>query len=287
MLNIYKKDLKQYFTTPAGYFYIVCILVIGGLYCYMYNFVYGYSSFEYTVNNLPFFMMFFIPIIASGVFTEEKKQNTEQLLYTLPVRMGSIVIGKYTALLTVMLIPLLIMCAYPLIISHYGNINLAVSYSNIMAVFLLSACLTAVCMFISAICGNQIVAGIISFAVLFGLYKMNSISNSLVGSAKNSFVALVIIAILLFVILLVLTKNIFVSFIPAAVIVIIAKLLYDHNKPLIAGKINVIMDSIAVFTRMNNFMNGIFDYEAVFYYISISVMFVIFTIFTLERRRWI
>jgi len=253
----------------------------------MYNFVYGYGSFEYTINNLPFFFLFLIPLISSGVFTEERKAKTEQLLYTLPIKFGNVVVGKYLALISLILLPILVMGLYPLFISIYGEVNLGVSYANLLGIFLLASTMAAISMFISAVSGNQIVSGIVSFAIMFVLYKINTFSDSLVQSGKNSLIAFFIIAFILLVVIWVVTKNIFVAIIPSVTIAIIAKLLYEKNMQLIAGKANVIMDGMAIFTRMNNFMNGIFDWAAILYYLSVSATFVILTIFTLERRRWI
>ena len=63
MLTIYRKDIHSYFTTFTGYLFIACILLVGGIYCYINNFFYGYSAFENAISYLPFFFVFLIPVI--------------------------------------------------------------------------------------------------------------------------------------------------------------------------------------------------------------------------------
>ncbi|MGN0714597.1 MAG: ABC transporter permease subunit [Anaerovoracaceae bacterium] len=286
MKTIYQKDLHTYFTTLSGYFFMTCILLVGGIYCYVNNIYYGYASFEQSINNLPFFFIFLIPVISAGVFTDEKRQKTEQLLYTLPVTSGQIVAGKYFALLTMLLIPLAILGLYPLGMSFFGDVNLFSAYCNLLAIFLLGAALCAICMFISSLTENIIVSAILCFGVMFVLYQMNSFAENLTGSAKNSYIGFVVLALALAFFIWFMTKNIYVALIPSISIVIVLNVLYKVSLRLVAGKINLVMSHIAVFSQLDRFMNGIIDLNAVIYYLSISALFVLFTVFTFERKRW-
>lgn len=287
MLTVYKKDMHTYFTTFTGFLFIACVLLVGGIYCYLYNFYYRYATFETAINNLPFFFVFLIPVISAGVFTEEKKQKTEQLLYTLPITSRQIVLGKYLALLTILAIPMAVLGIYPLFMSIYGEVNLVQGYSNLLAVFLLGACLLAICMFISSLTDNMIVSAVICFATMFLLYQMDSLVEALTPSVKNSIIGFAIIAVLLLVFVWYMTKNIYIGIIPAAALVIILTLAKNASNQLVAGKINLVLSSMAVFSRLNNFMNGIFDVTAIVYYVAIAVLFVLFTVYAFERKRWV
>lgn len=286
MLTIYKKDMHTYFTTFAGYLFIACILLVGGIYCYINNFFYGYSSFESAINYLPFFFVFLVPVISAGVFTDEKRQKTEQLLYTLPLTSKQIVVGKYFALLSILLIPLLILGIYPIVMSFYGKVNFVGAYSNLFAIFILGAALCAICMFISSLTENIIVSAVLCFGVMFVLYQMDSFASGLTPSAKNSYIGFIIIAIALAVFIWFMTKNIYIALIPSTIVVIILNFLYQFSLTLVAGKINLIMSNIAIFSKLDRFMNGIFDITAIVYYLSIAALFVLFTIYTFERKRW-
>ena len=82
------------------------------------------------------------------------------------------------------------------------------------------------------------------------------------------------------------TKNIYIAIIPSAVVVILLNVAYRFSMTLVAGKINLMLSSIAVFSKLNNFMNGIFDVNTTIYYLSIAGLFVLFTVYTFERKRW-
>ena len=286
MLTIYKKDLHNYFTTFTGYVFIAAVLLSGGIYVFVNNFLHGYASFGTSINSVPFFFVFLIPVISAGIFTDEKRQKTDQLLYTLPLTSKQIVFGKYLALITVLAVPLLILGIYPLIMSAYGEVNFIQAYSNLFAIFLLGMALCAICMFISSLTESIIVSAILCFAVMFLLYQMNSFAEALTGSQRNSIIGFALLALALFVFILFMTRNIYIALIPSLIAAIVLVVVNNLSKVALAGKINLVMNGIAVFNRINNFMNGILDVTAIIYYLSIIVLFVLFTVYTFERKRW-
>lgn len=286
MLTVYKKDLHNYFSTFVGYVFIAAVLLSGGIYVFINNFLNGYASFGTSINSVPFFFVFLIPVISAGIFTDEKRQKTDQLLYTLPLTSKQIVFGKYLALVTVLAVPLLVLGIYPLIMSAYGEVNFIQAYSNLFAIFLLGMALCAICMFISSLTESIIVSAILCFACMFLLYQMNSFAEALTGSQKNSLIGLALLAIALAVFIWYMTKNIYIALIPSLACAIALVLINNASKVALAGKINLVMSSVSVFNRINNFMNGIFDVTALIYYISIIVLFVLFTVYTFERKRW-
>lgn len=286
MLTVYKKDLHNYFSTFTGYVFIAAVLLSGGIYVFINNFMNGYASFGTSINSVPFFFVFLIPVISAGIFTDEKRQKTDQLLYTLPLTSKQIVFGKYLALVTVLAVPLLVLGIYPLIMSAYGDVNFIQAYSNLFAIFLLGMALCAICMFISSLTESIIVSAILCFACMFLLYQMNSLASNLTGSQRNSIIGFVVLAILLAVFIWYMTKNIYIALIPSLICAIALVVINNASNVALAGKINLVMGSVAIFNRINNFMNGIFDVTALIYYISIIVLFVLFTVYTFERKRW-
>lgn len=176
---VYKREMRQYFSTPVGYVFIAAVLLIGGIYCISNNLKTGYQTFETALNNLPFFLVFLIPVLTSPVFSEEKKQKTDQLLYTLPLTTGQIVTGKYLALLTVWAVPMGIFMFYPPALSIFGDVNIGQSYANILALYLIGCVMISVCMFISAFCENIIVSTAVSFVIMFLMNQLSSLSGSL------------------------------------------------------------------------------------------------------------
>ena len=126
----------------------------------------GYSNFEYVLGNIGFIFLSIVPILTMRTFAEEKKQKTDQLLYSLPTGMLRIVIGKYLALLLVFLVPVIILRTYPLVLSMYGELEMKTVYSTIFAFFLLGASLLAIGIFISTLTESQPFAAGGTFVVL-------------------------------------------------------------------------------------------------------------------------
>ena len=117
----------------------------------MYNLQAAVSNFEYVLSFGCLVFVVIVPILTMRVIAEERKQKTDQLLYSLPITTTQVVIGKYLALLTVYRIPLCIICIYPLIFSQFGDAYLLTSYGSVFAFFVLGAALIAVGVFISSL----------------------------------------------------------------------------------------------------------------------------------------
>lgn len=286
MINIYRKDIHTYFTTFSGYIFIAAIVLVCGIYCYMNNFYYGYASFEQSINYVPFFFVFLIPIISAGVFTDEKRQKTEQLLYTLPITSLQIVVGKYLALLTMLFVPLALVGLFPYFMSIYGDVNFKAAYCNLLIVFLLGAALCSICMFISSMTESIIVSAAVCFAVNFLIYQMSSFDDVFTKSISNSFLTLILVGIAVWLFMWYITKSVILSIIPAVAVLVSCLIIKTIAGSLLAGKISLAANSFALFSRVTLFMNGVFDLTAVVFFVSLAVLFVLFTVFTFERKRW-
>ena len=175
MLAIYKRELHSIFHSVIGYVFMAVIMFFTGLYFLAVNLGSGYPYFAYTLSSIVFITMLVIPILTMRIMTEDKKQNTDQLLYTAPVSIVKILVGKYLSLLTTFLVPLAIMCLYPLILMTFGSVPLLETYSAIFGFALFGAACLAIGMFMSAITDNQIVAAILTLVLLFIGYMMKGI----------------------------------------------------------------------------------------------------------------
>ena len=84
-----------------------------------------------------------VPILTMRTMAEERRQRTDQLLYSLPITTTQVVLGKYLALLVVYLIPLAVVSLYPLLYSQFGEVYLTTSYGSLFAYNLMGAALLA------------------------------------------------------------------------------------------------------------------------------------------------
>ena len=278
MSAIYKKELKSYFTNMIGFVFIAFFLAIIGIYTVVYNFLNGYSNFEYVLNSISFLFVILVPIITMRVMAEEKKQKTDQLLFTSPVSIEKIVIGKYLAVLTLFLITMGITLTYPLILRQFGTVNMALAYGGILGFTLLGAAYIAVGVFISSLTESQVIAAVISFLTMLLMNLMAGIGSLLPTSGISNFL---IISILVLVVVLISYFTLHSVIIPIVAAVIgegILTGIYFWKSDLFEGLAANILNWFSVTERYNNFALGILDGSALFYYLSVIGIFLFLTI---------
>ena len=126
MIAVLKHELSGYFHSLTAYTFSGFLLAFVGLGALLYNIQSAVANFEYVLGFVCLGLTVFIPILTMRVISEEKKQKTDQLLYSLPLKTSEIVMGKYLALLIVYLIPLCIVAIYPAIFATVSYTHLDV-----------------------------------------------------------------------------------------------------------------------------------------------------------------
>lgn len=188
MKAIYKREVASYFKSMTGYVFLFFVFLIVGIYFYAYNLLNGYPSMNVTFNSITFIFLLAVPVLTMRVLAEERRQKTDQLLITAPVSVAKIVLGKFFALLTVYLIPIGVICIYPLIMRIFGKISFAQNYTAILGFFLLGAANIAVGLFISSLTENTIIAAVLTFVVMFLSYIMSGLESFLPSSMSDGIV---------------------------------------------------------------------------------------------------
>ncbi len=286
MKAVLKREIGSYYKSITGWLFAAFLLVFVGIYCMVYN-LSGYTSkFEQVLSAISFIYMIAVPIISMRVLAEERRQKTDQLLYSLPINLSGIVIGKYLGLLVVLAMPMLISALYPLILSQFGTIQYSSAYGSLFAFFLLGACLLSIGMFISSVTESQIAAAVITLITMLFLFFMKGLASFVPADASASLIALMLLTVIFAVILYVLAKNVIISILTAVIGCGGLYLWYAGSKPFFSGLFANMMKSISVFERFNTFVNGVFDLSAVVYYLSIICVFLFLTVQSMEKRRW-
>ena len=180
MWPILKKELKSYFLSPIGYIAIGIFLLIFSIFFYLT----AIQSASVDLGNLyyntaMYGLMLIIPILTMRLFAEERKNGTEQLLLTSPRSVTGIVLGKFFAATIVVAITLLISLMYFAILTYFGSPNLVPTLIMMFGFLLLSMAAISIGMFASSITENQIVAAVITAAVLILPWFLPNINESL------------------------------------------------------------------------------------------------------------
>ncbi len=233
MLSIYKRELSAYFSTPIGYIFCAVFLMLSGA-------VFSYTTlFSMKADVTSYFtymlmlLVVLVPLLTMKLFSEERKQRTEQLLLTAPVSLYGMVVGKFLAAYTLFGACTLLSFSSFFILYLYAEVKTAVLFGNLVALLLLGMAFIAIGLFVSALTENQLAAAIGTVAILLFLMVI-SLLNSIIPVYWIRFV----------------------------------------------------LSSISVYARFQNFTQGVFDLAALFYYLTITAVFLFLTVRVFDKRRW-
>ncbi len=233
MLAIFKREMRSYFTDPLGYVYIAIFIFIANMDFYLTNLSSYQSDISPIFLDMIMFLVVLIPLMTMRLWSEEKKQKTEQLLLTAPVSTTSIVLGKFFAALTLFLIGLGLTLIFPVLIGWKGTLALTSVIGNYIGVILVAATYISISFFISSLTKSQIISVICSLLILAVFLFMDL----LIGVSQSEVV-------------------------------------------------NAVLAFLSMVTRYRTLYMGIFSLSDIFYFISISAIFLFLTSRTIEKQRW-
>ena len=286
MIAVFKHELRNYFHSFTAYVFGAFLLATVGIGAMLYNLQAAVSNFEYVLSFGMIIFVVIVPILTMRVIAEERKQKTDQLLYSLPISTVQVIMGKYLALLVVYLIPLLIISIYPLIFAQYGDVYLPTSYGSLAAIFIMGAALVALGVFISSLTDNQgLAAGIGIAAILFNYYSV-SLSEYVSSTSVGSIIALALLALIIGAIVRYLTRNEMLGYGVTLVLIAAITVTSFIDPTVFEGLLPKIMRQLSLFNRFNTFVSGVFDLTAIFYYISVIVFFLFLSVQSMEKRRY-
>lgn len=287
MLAIYERELKSYFHSMTGCVFIAFLVMFTGIYFMAYNLNAGYPYFSYTLSGSLIVFLVGIPLLTMRSFSEERKTKTDQLLLTAPVSLTKVVLGKYFAMVTVLAVPNVIFCLFPLLIKLQGTAYLLVDYSSIAVFFLLGCVYLAIGMFMSSLTESQIIAFISTFGILLLLYLWDGILSFLPGSAFSGMIGILLILTLIVVYIYHMTKNWMLAAGIEAVGSAAALIVYFVKSSLYENLLTKLLGRLALAdVFMNISSSNIVDVSGLLLYVSILIIFVFLTIQTIQKRRW-
>lgn len=173
---IYRREMGAFFTSSIAYVFLTVFYLAAGYFFFASSLASSTTDMSGLFTSLFLIVVILIPVLTMRLFSEEKKQKTEQGLLTSPVSIGGIVLGKYFAALTMYAIGLAILFVYALILSFFGAVAWGIVVSNVLALFLLGAAFISVTLFISSLTENQVVAAVIGILALLLLYMLDVIA---------------------------------------------------------------------------------------------------------------
>jgi ABC-2 type transport system permease protein len=207
MTNIWslvKKEVRAYFNSPIAYVVIAGSLLLVGYFYYSLMSWFNatamqmaqnpYYAQQVNINEMVFSPLFHnmiiillpvAPLLTMRLLAEEKKTGTDELLFTSPLSVGEIVLGKYIAALIMWTILLGLTALLSVFAFAYGNPELAPWLTGYLGLFLTGALFIAIGLFYSSLTENQIIAAFLGIVTLFLLLALNWVTSSGSGSWRT------------------------------------------------------------------------------------------------------
>jgi ABC-2 type transport system permease protein len=189
---IAKKEIRAYFNSPIAYVVITVFLVLTGY--FFYNSIWWFNNqameaaqnpyyyqqlninqmvFGPLFHNISIILLLVMPLLTMRLLAEEKKIGTEELLFTSPLSVNQIILGKFLGALFILAVMLLLTAIPTALTFSYGNPQLAPVLIGYLGLFLMGAAFIAVGLFYSSLTENQIVAAVLAFGTLLLFLIMN------------------------------------------------------------------------------------------------------------------
>jgi len=233
MLAVFNRELHAYFRSPTGYVFCAVYLVFSGIYFNSVLMSGQSSQFPQIYYGLLNVILLILPVLTMRMFSEERRQKTDQILITSPVSIFSLVMGKFLSALLIYTACVLFTLIYAIVFTFFADPGWALVFGNVFGAILFGAAFIAVGMFISSTTESQVIAAIISFFL------------------GTIFILLDVIPVLI------------------------------TNETAVK-----VIAWISFVGRYTPFTKGLLDFSGITFFVSVTAMFIFFTMQSIEKRRW-
>ena len=178
MIAVFKREFRSFFTSPIGYIVMAILFVFSGYSFYLFNLYSGSTSLTAVYSQLfSIVIMLVLPILTMRSFSEEKRQRTDQALFTAPVSLTGVVVGKFLAAMLLFAMAMSITLVYGLVIATKATPDWMVIFGNYFGMLLLGGVVVAAGLFFSSLTESQFIAAIVTIAFSFGLTMIDSVAS--------------------------------------------------------------------------------------------------------------
>lgn len=178
MKAIYQKEMKSYFFSPTGWLFTAVFLGLSSLLFYLNNLLPRSSDFSPFLSMMSYVWMLLTPILVMRLMAGERRSMTDRLLYTAPLKVSSLVIGKFLAACSVLLIAVVLSLAFPLLLSFYGRLYPMELLTGYLGFFLQGCAFIALDLMVTSNLKNTASAAALAFGVNLFVWLASLMSTS-------------------------------------------------------------------------------------------------------------
>ncbi len=252
MYAIFKREFLSYFRSPVGYVALSIFSFLSG-FIFFSQFAEGAVNIGSEVITLRTFFVVIVPIITMGLFAEDKKRGTDILYYTTPVSLFSVVAGKLLAAFALYAIMFINVIVHAIVTVACGGRVGVGALGTIIVFFFMVFMFISMGLFASSITDSQIVSAIVAFVLIIISQLLSTIANY-VGSAAVSLATMLGVPSL--------------------------------NAVSFGSGVNSAISWLDPFAKTQDFSLGVFSVSALFFLVSVGLLFLYMTYRVLEKKRW-
>lgn len=248
MFAIFKREFKSYFTTPVGYIVLAAYFFFLGLFFHS-TYSYGSPDIAGCITGTYLVAVFILPVLTMRLMSEDRRQKVDQVLLTAPVKVGSIVLGKYLAALAVYAIAFAPTIIFEIIFASLIEVNILTYLYALLGALLFGGVLIAIGMLFSALTESPAIAAMLSLLANVAIMFMEIFASYItVPTGAEGFF-----------------EKLWAGFL---------------------GFVVALLEKMSLVNVFNQFATNVFSVTDVVYLFSLIFVFVFLSVRTLEKRRW-
>ena len=287
MFAIFKREVRSCFHGMIGYVLTAFLLVASAIYFVALNLGYGLPDFGYyTLYNTIFMLLFYFPVLTMRSFAEERRTRTDQLLLTSPVPVTGIVLGKFLALCVVFALPCVVDAVMILTLQALGATaaSTLANFAALLCYYLLGCAAIAIGVFLSSLTENQIIAAVAGAAALLLAYLMPSLRRMFTTGSAVALALFTALAAVLSVVAGLRSRSFTLGCLTFAGCCAALTVLFLLRSSWLAEGFSAVLSALCLFAPFEEFVNSNFSIPTLVYYLTVTVLFLFFTVQELEKR---
>ena len=286
MKAIFKRELRALMGGLRGWGYVAIMLLGAGASVFLLNYLNLSTRFEAGINYIALFLIPATIAAATDSFQTDRRQNTERMLFSLPVKTADIVLGKLLAHLVPVAVTGAGVCAFPLILSVYGPIGWAAALSGVLALTVLGAVMMSVGLCISACSRNRTMAALCIGAALLVSWASPLAAELIASRGELNLMMMASFMMVGFALVCLFSGSALLGILAAAAIEVPVLLAYLQGTGTeLMASIGQGIEALNLFGGLNPFINGLFDGRVLIGWMATAALFGFVTVMLVMGRR--
>jgi len=286
MIAIIMKELRTYFSQMTGYIFLALTILLTALFFVMVNVFSLNPNYHHVLNSTTILFFLIIPTLTMRLFADEVKNRTDQLLFTSPLAIWQIVVGKYLAAGALFVGAMAVTMLFPVIISQYGSLPVEQIVGAYLGYILMGLGFISIGLFVSVMTENQIIAAVATSGAIFFIFILDGLAGGMPADALSSLVFICLLILALAGVLYNSTKNIFAAVVLAVIGFAVAILMFYIDRLMFDAIIPRMFRWLSVFSRFDSLTRGVLNLADIVYYVTFPLVFIYLTVNVIEKRRW-